>query len=267
MCTIAAESMLLFDMARIEKGTTPTKPATITAAVMKEKGGKVGLLLGEKGNKLFVSKIVPGGLMSKTDLKVGMQVLSVNNVECNNLPVADAATILMEAEGTVTILAKQPELAPGALITVSVMKAEPDSHVGIGLGVLRGKVIVSSIKYGTPASKSELQVGMVVKGVSNVDCSKKSPKEVAKLFAESSGNVLILAEVPYPPGRVIGGGGDKQGRVVYDNNARPPPYGLGAGGVWVRRKYTGETTALYTCLLYTSPSPRDQRGSRMPSSA
>ena len=24
---------------------------------------------------------------------------------------------------------------------------------------------------------------------------------------------------------------------------------------------------MYTCLLYTSPSPRDQRGSRMPSSA
>ena len=26
-------------------------------------------------------------------------------------------------------------------------------------------------------------------------------------------------------------------------------------------------TGRYTCLLYTSPSPRDQRGSRMPSSA
>ena len=26
-------------------------------------------------------------------------------------------------------------------------------------------------------------------------------------------------------------------------------------------------TKLYYCLLYTSPSPRDQRGSRMPSSA
>ena len=26
-------------------------------------------------------------------------------------------------------------------------------------------------------------------------------------------------------------------------------------------------SATYTCLLYTSPSPRDQRGSRMPSSA
>ena len=26
-------------------------------------------------------------------------------------------------------------------------------------------------------------------------------------------------------------------------------------------------TTIYDCLLYTSPSPRDQRGSRMPSSA
>ena len=30
---------------------------------------------------------------------------------------------------------------------------------------------------------------------------------------------------------------------------------------------TCKNTAIYTCLLYTSPSPRDQRGSRMPSSA
>ena len=29
----------------------------------------------------------------------------------------------------------------------------------------------------------------------------------------------------------------------------------------------GALTVTYTCLLYTSPSPRDQRGSRMPSSA
>ena len=29
----------------------------------------------------------------------------------------------------------------------------------------------------------------------------------------------------------------------------------------------GKSVAVYSCLLYTSPSPRDQRGSRMPSSA
>ena len=37
-------------------------------------------------------------------------------------------------------------------------------------------------------------------------------------------------------------------------------------GGWAKR--IGELQAeAYSCLLYTSPSPRDQRGSRMPSSA
>ena len=31
--------------------------------------------------------------------------------------------------------------------------------------------------------------------------------------------------------------------------------------------YKGEFKPISNCLLYTSPSPRDQRGSRMPSSA
>ena len=33
------------------------------------------------------------------------------------------------------------------------------------------------------------------------------------------------------------------------------------------KKYLKELCNYWTCLLYTSPSPRDQRGSRMPSSA
>ena len=35
----------------------------------------------------------------------------------------------------------------------------------------------------------------------------------------------------------------------------------------LRNKLFGEGDRLSPCLLYTSPSPRDQRGSRMPSSA
>ena len=34
-----------------------------------------------------------------------------------------------------------------------------------------------------------------------------------------------------------------------------------------QKTYNGVATLSKTCLLYTSPSPRDQRGSRMPSSA
>ena len=41
------------------------------------------------------------------------------------------------------------------------------------------------------------------------------------------------------------------------------------GGTWSLFKYPGirSDSDMYTCLLYTSPSPRDKRQSRMPSSA
>ena len=38
-------------------------------------------------------------------------------------------------------------------------------------------------------------------------------------------------------------------------------------GSWIEWSHLANTDDAYPCLLYTSPSPRDQRGSRMPSSA
>ena len=41
-----------------------------------------------------------------------------------------------------------------------------------------------------------------------------------------------------------------------------------SGELDIEKQYMGKRVRkYYTCLLYTSPSPRDQRGSRMPSSA
>ena len=43
--------------------------------------------------------------------------------------------------------------------------------------------------------------------------------------------------------------------------------GIGLGMMDQLVRWNGTGTPSITCLLYTSPSPRDQRGSRMPSSA
>ena len=40
-----------------------------------------------------------------------------------------------------------------------------------------------------------------------------------------------------------------------------------AARAWVKKEVTPIIEQYNDCLLYTSPSPRDQRGSRMPSSA
>ena len=52
------------------------------------------------------------------------------------------------------------------------------------------------------------------------------------------------------------------GAVVVDKNLKE------IGKLNIRgRMPEGEVPSAKACLLYTSPSPRDQRGSRMPSSA
>ena len=43
--------------------------------------------------------------------------------------------------------------------------------------------------------------------------------------------------------------------------------GIGKGIAEVFAAHGANVAFTYSCLLYTSPSPRDQRGSRMPSSA
>ena len=59
--------------------------------------------------------------------------------------------------------------------------------------------------------------------------------------------------------------GDKERTIEVDLYDRlPTPYGLVRGGVAPDDQ---KIKNVIRCLLYTSPSPRDQRGSRMPSSA
>ena len=73
------------------------------------------------------------------------------------------------------------------------------------------------------------------------------------------------------------GGGGGAGAVIYETGfpVAPGTYPItvGNGGASGRPGSRGDNSSFstthiaYGCLLYTSPSPRDQRGSRMPSSA
>ena len=66
--------------------------------------------------------------------------------------------------------------------------------------------------------------------------------------------------------------------IIYIPNKSPMQSGLGKNNKWIIEFITNDPTTnplmgwesstdTYTCLLYTSPSPRDKRQSRMPSSA
>ena len=80
---------------------------------------------------------------------------------------------------------------------------------------------------------------------------------------------LYPAIKPYDTGYMIAGEHEIYYEQCGNPNGKPAVFlhgGPGGGGSEaVRRFFNPE--AYRICLLYTSPSPRDQRGSRMPSSA
>ena len=59
---------------------------------------------------------------------------------------------------------------------------------------------------------------------------------------------------------------DFSGAAGTSLNGVTPTIGLGTNFI-ANSAFSADGTADLSCLLYTSPSPRDQRGSRMPSSA
>ena len=73
--------------------------------------------------------------------------------------------------------------------------------------------------------------------------------KVSEVIWKQDASALIAFEVAYDVNRRSGNG---LGFAL--NTPAGSPNSLGGNGAW-------------SCLLYTSPSPRDQRGSRMPSSA
>ena len=64
-----------------------------------------------------------------------------------------------------------------------------------------------------------------------------------------------------------GGSGDSADETVAENNPEIGNTDDSTGGTDNPEDSANLPDETDTCLLYTSPSPRDQRGSRMPSSA
>jgi len=57
--------------------------------------------------KVLISKIQRNGLFAGTDLKVGMEVVSINNIYCSGRPIDTVSSIVDDADGTIRIKAQE----------------------------------------------------------------------------------------------------------------------------------------------------------------
>lgn len=101
-----------FAMLRMGVGemTIVAGPVTMVAATVTKATAdtKVGFsMMMNDDNKIVVSKVAPGGLFAKTNLKVGMSIHSINDSDVSGLSLDEVMAIFGAAKGSVTVLAEE----------------------------------------------------------------------------------------------------------------------------------------------------------------
>ena len=111
---------------------------------------------------------------------------------------------------------------------------------------------------------------------------KQKYKRLARNLRNRFGEIDLLMRAPCEPGEAQGAVVVVEVKSGTRNDRYPPELHVNAAkqrrlvslGAQAMRRYRlqgqrfrFDVVAVVFCLLYTSPSPRDQRGSRMPSSA
>jgi C-terminal processing protease CtpA/Prc len=189
-----AEGLLTIVAATPEDDPLVNSPVYVTATLEKEADSKVGITLSRKQGKMVITGVAKGSLAADSDLKVGMEVLAIANINTTEMTIPDAASLLADAQGTLAILAKRPSSPPGSLVTAAITKESASQKCGVRLGLWNGKIMIKRIDAGSPAAKTDLEPGMLVKAINNVDCDHDQPNEAAKLLAAPERTVTILAE-------------------------------------------------------------------------
>lgn len=196
------------------------------------------------------------GLFANTDLKVGMEVESINGATVDGMTRLKAISMIKEAEGQLTVVGKA--VKDGAVAVV--FKETRDQKCGISFkqDVRSHPVTVSNIGQDGLFANTDLKVGMQVMSVNNVVVEDLDKSQAISLLKVAEGKVVVVGGAP-PKNSALSSSGS--------NGVVPPP-GVGAGGQWGKNKYQGETTQMlmcFGCLCFGLPGlciclcPQDDR--------
>ena len=97
-----------------KEATTTTLPppgTVVTGTFQKETvDAQTGIAIRKQHNRIMISGVLPDSLAAKnTELQAGLQITSINDTAVEGLNTEEAAKLLVESEGTVTVVTVVPE--------------------------------------------------------------------------------------------------------------------------------------------------------------
>jgi membrane-associated protease RseP (regulator of RpoE activity) len=182
-----------------------TMPVITAVAYKPTPDSKVGIAF--VANR--ISKISATSLFASSDLRVGQQVLSINDEPVNGKSATEMAAVIASAPEEVKIKVIAEASVP--VITAVANKPTPDSKVGIAFVANR----ISKINEGSFFASSDLRVGHTVVSINDKPADGKSAT-LAAIIASAPKEVKI---------KVIAG-------PNVEINKSKAPNGAPEGGIW-----------------------------------
>lgn len=178
---------------------TPSGDATrrrlVVATLEKDaKDAPIGLMFMRQDGKLKISNISEGSLAADSDLTVGLDLLSINNVDCTRKRVSEVNSLLEAADAPLIILAERPQITPGVYVTGTVFKESVDTLVGVTMLQQGDNVYFKYINPDGPVAETDLQVGMMIVSINNISCAGMSVKQVVTHLRSATHLLTVLAQ-------------------------------------------------------------------------
>ena len=176
-------------------GTMTDKTHLAIASVIKPTPtARVGLGLGisRVTKRLTISSLE--GPFGKTELRVGMTVLKINNTACNGLSVDEAECVIDQSEGSVTILAdSNPEIEADELIVATAVKPTKYTKVGLGLEQRGNLIRIQTVDSAGIFAKTDIVPGMTLLKINNIEVAGMTLNEAIGMMVETEDLLTILA--------------------------------------------------------------------------
>eukprot|EP00980_Cylindrotheca_fusiformis_P001476 scaffold345_cov134-Cylindrotheca_fusiformis.AAC.87 len=209
--------------------------ADFIATVFKESKDQkcgIGFRQNSPDDPITISSLAEDGLFANTDLRIGMQVVSLNGTDVAGFTKNKAIQFVRGAVGELTVVA-QP-VAGGAVAVV--FKESKDQKCGISLKQDHPSDAVSIARISSDGlfADSGLEVGMQVMSINNVAVENLTNHQAVDVLKEAEGKLTVVGQ-PYVDTPAL------------KSSSNAPP-GVADGGIWGKNRYVGEQTQMLMCL-------------------
>uniref|UniRef100_A0A803SWY6 PDZ domain-containing protein n=1 Tax=Anolis carolinensis TaxID=28377 RepID=A0A803SWY6_ANOCA len=158
---------------------------------------------------VFISKVIPQGLASRSGLRVGDRILEVNGVDLRHATHQEAVSALLSSAQELQMVVRRDPPPPGMEICIEKRPGEKlgisirggaKGHVGNPFDPTDEGIFISKVSSaGAAARDGRLRVGLRILEVNHQSLLGMTHTEAVQVLRSVGDALLVLAPAPDPP--------------------------------------------------------------------